>query len=176
MSTFSNMDISIKLIHQNAKMPVIANSGDAAMDLFVSETTIIPAKCQDRVIIGGLIPDDSINLVVADEAIPAVLNRGLVPSGISIAIPPGYYARVAPRSGLSCKGFDVGAGVIDSGYRGEIKVLMINNSTESRTFEVGEKFAQLILTKIMDAPILVEVSDLPPSDRGNSGFGSSGSK
>ena len=107
---------------------------------------------------------------------PAILNRGLVPTGISMAIPVGYYGRVAPRSGLSCKGFDVGAGVIDAGYRGEIKVLMINNSTEKKTFYKGDKFAQLILTKILDRPILEEVTELPTSERGAGGFGSTGTK
>lgn len=167
--------IPIKLLHRSAKMPVVAKSGDAAMDLFVSREITIPAKCTDRVVAGGLILDGSIGLNVAEKGIPAVLNRGLVRTDIALAIPVGYYGRVAPRSGLSNKGFDVGAGVIDSGYRGEIKVLMINNSTEDRTFHVGNKFAQLILTKIMDRPILEKVEDLPSSERGEGGFGSTGS-
>lgn len=160
--------IPIKILHKNAKTPVIAKSGDAAMDLFVSESIMIPAMCQNRVIV----PDKSVSLTIANKEIPAVLNRGLISTGISMAIPVGYYARIAPRSGLSCRGFDVGAGVIDAGYRGEIRVLMINNSTEDKTFTVGTKFAQLIITKIMDNPILEVVKHLPSSDRGEGGFGS----
>lgn len=168
--------IQVKLLNNHAKMPTIAKSGDAAMDLFASESTTIPATISKRVIAGGIVPDASINLVVVEKEIPAILNRKLVPTGISMSIPVGYYGRVAPRSGLSCKGFDVGAGVIDAGYRGEIKVLMINNSGEDKVFHQGDKFAQLILTKIMDKPILEEVEELSISERGAGGFGSTGEK
>lgn len=166
--------IPIKLHNKSAKMPEIAKLGDAAMDLFASEKTTIPAISEPRIIPGGIIVNRSSNIEKTTMGIPEILNRCLVPTGISMAIPSGYYGRIASRSGLSCKGFDVGAGVIDSGYRGEIKVLMINNSTEIKTFNVGDKIAQLILTKIMDNPILKEVSELPESNRGDNGFGSTG--
>ena len=101
-------------------------------------------------------------------------NRKLVPTGIQMAIPVGYYGRVAPRSGLSCKGLDIGAGVIDAGYRGEIKILAINNSNKDFFVKRGERIAQLIVTKIADSPTLSVVDELPSSDRGASGFGSTG--
>jgi dUTP pyrophosphatase len=166
--------IQIKLLNKYAKTPVYATNGDAGMDLFASETVTIVAKSQSRVVAGGIIPDSSGSLTEAPEGIPAVLNRKLVPTGVAMAIPVGYYGRIAPRSGLACKGITVDAGVIDAPYRGEIKVLIVNNSTEDKTFIRGAKFAQLILTKILDRPEFNVVEDLPNSDRGAGGFGSSG--
>ena len=65
-----------------------------------------------------------------------------------MAIPKHIYARVAPRSGLACKGIDVSAGVIDSSYRGTVKVLLVNNSENDFTVSIGDRIAQMILERI----------------------------
>ena len=96
-----------------------------------------------------------------------------VNTGVSVAIPPGYYGRIAPRSGLATKhGIIIGGGVIDEDYRGELKVLM---SCLFGMYEVsrGERIAQLILEKIT-TPELEIVTSLDDTDRGSDGFGSTG--
>lgn len=101
-------------------------------------------------------------------------NRKLVSTDISLAIPEGYYGRVAPRSGLAVKhGIDVGAGVIDSDYRGEVKILICNNSDKRFFIEQGDRIAQLIITKIF-LPELEVVDNLDETARGSDGFGSTG--
>lgn len=103
-------------------------------------------------------------------------ERIVVSTGIACAIPLGYYGRVAPRSGLSVnKGFDVLGGVIDSDYRGEIKVILINHDVGGKmhTIHNGERIAQLILEKADRAKIFI-VDELSSTNRGSSGFGSTG--
>lgn len=96
-------------------------------------------------------------------------------TGISVAIPRGWYARAAPRSGLAFKNsIDVLAGVIDAGYRGEIRVgLQNHHHSKTLTVNPGDRIAQLILTKISEGDAL-ETDELPPADRGEGGFGSTG--
>ena len=104
----------------------------------------------------------------------APMTRQLVPTGICIAIPSGHYGRIAPRSGLAVKYLlDIGAGVIDSDYRGEILVLLLNNS--SKTFQVnkGDRIAQIIFEKI-SSPQIAVVKELDKTVRGENGFGSTG--
>ena len=96
-----------------------------------------------------------------------------VSTGVIVAIPPGYYGRIAPRSGLAAKhGSIIGGGVIDEDYRGELKVLM---SCLFGMYEVslGERIAQLVLEKIT-TPELEIVTSLDDTDRGSDGFGSTG--
>nr|CAD2175557.1 unnamed protein product [Meloidogyne enterolobii] len=98
----------------------------------------------------------------------------LVPTGIQIALPEGCYGRIAPRSGLASKNFiDVGAGVIDPDYRGELKVLLFNFSDADFKISVGDRIAQLVCTPFVK-PALVEVTNLDETDRGDNGFGSTG--
>ena len=102
-------------------------------------------------------------------------GKALVSTGLAFAIPEGNYGRVAPRSGLAVKNFiDVGAGVIDADYRGEVKVLLFNLDP-SADFEVkeGDRIAQLIIEKYTPTQ-LVEVTQLTETDRGEGGFGSTG--
>lgn len=101
-------------------------------------------------------------------------KRVLAPTGIAVAIPSGHYGRIAPRSGISFKqGVDVLAGVIDSDYRGELKVLLLNTDRMTHIFRRGDRIAQLILEKIsIEEP--VEVQDLDDTARGAGGFGSTG--
>jgi dUTP pyrophosphatase len=97
-----------------------------------------------------------------------------VSTGISISIPTNTYFRIAPRSGLAYKnGIDVLAGVIDSDYRGEVKVLLINLSKDVFSIARGDRIAQGILEHITIAEV-VETDTLIDTDRGAGGFGSTG--
>ena len=103
-------------------------------------------------------------------------ERALVPSGFSLAIPAGFEAQIRPRSGLALKkGLTVAnaPGTIDSDYRGEVKVLLINLGNEAVVIERGERIAQMVIAPVTTAK-LNEVEDLPPSARGDKGFGSTG--
>ena len=105
-------------------------------------------------------------------------QRALIPTGVSIALPAGFVALVHPRSGLAAKhGVTVlnAPGTVDAGYRGEIAVTLINHGQE--TFEVkrGDRIAQIIFQKF-ETVNFVKVTELPGSQRGNAGFGSTGVK
>lgn len=100
--------------------------------------------------------------------------RMLFKIGIALAIPPGHYGRIAPRSGHAANhGLHVLAGVIDEDYRGEIGVLLLNTGHDPVRLPAGAKIAQLILERI-STPEVVEVNTLPTTDRGDAGFGSTG--
>lgn len=104
-------------------------------------------------------------------------ERLAIPTGIYVAVPEGHYGRVAPRSGLAFKhGIDVLAGVIDSDYRGEVKVILLNTGHLSVTISNQERIAQLIIEKIaMPAVDEVDIlSELGTTDRGTGSFGSTG--
>lgn len=131
------------------ELPAHAKAGDAGVDLRAS----------------------------ADVTLAAGGGRALVPTGLSIAIPDGYAGFVQPRSGLALKhGVTVlnTPGLIDSGYRGELKVLLINTDPTT-DFEVqrGERIAQLVI-QAYEQVNFVEVDELPDSERGFGGFGSTG--
>ncbi len=100
--------------------------------------------------------------------------RGGIHTGLAVAIPHGYYGRVAPRSGLALKnGIDVLAGVIDSDYRGELICLLINLGSEEFKINIGDRIAQLIVEKIaILSPVWAE--HLNKTERDNGGFGSTG--
>ena len=99
-------------------------------------------------------------------------ERTLARTGLSVAIPEGFYGRVAPRSGLAVKhGLDVMAGVIDADYRGELQCLIINSGTSSFTLPAGSKICQLIIEQII-TPEAVWSDQLNATARGASGFGS----
>ena len=101
-------------------------------------------------------------------------HRRLVSTSISLAIPEGHVGLVWPRSGLSIKkGIDVFAGVIDSGYRGEVKVCLFNSGATAFDIDEGDRIAQILIQKISDCK-MVGVESLDGSDRGDGGFGSSG--
>ncbi|PID34513.1 MAG: dUTP diphosphatase [candidate division SR1 bacterium] len=104
-------------------------------------------------------------------------ERKLLKTNIACAIPQGYYGRVAPRSGLAYKkGIDVLAGVIDSGYRGDIGVILINFGDEDFEVKEGDRIAQFIIEKChtVEWTEVASVEDLDASERGEGGFGSSG--
>lgn len=142
------MDLPIQMLHPAATMPSRAHHGDAGLDLTsVEAVTLKPGA------------------------------RASVGTGIAIALPEGMCALVVPRSGLATR-HGIGAvnapGLIDAGYRGEIRCLLINHDLEE-PFEiaVGDRIAQLVVMEIPQvAP--VAVAELPESARGAAGFGSSG--
>lgn len=135
----------VNLLHVSAKIPKKADIGAAGYDLYSVDDIAIEAN-----------------------------ERKLVSTGISVEIPRYYYLRVAPRSGLSVKGIDVGAGVIDSSYRGEVKVLLINNSDKVYFVQQGDRVAQLIMERCSNTNIIVSDEQLSATERGESGFGSTG--
>ena len=113
---------------------------------------------------------------ILEKIILAPFDRKLIPTGLSISIPEGYEAQVRPRSGLSIKyGVTVlnSPGTIDSDYRGDIGVILINLSKESYTINPGDRMAQLVFSKYEKIEWGI-VSDLTDSKRGKSGFGSTG--
>jgi dUTP pyrophosphatase len=134
-------------LNEAAVVPVRAHDGDAGMDLTSVESVLIPAK-----------------------------GQAIVGTGLAFAFPSDCYARIAPRSGLAVKhGLSVGAGVADSHYRGEYKVVLFNHSDKDYQVNVGDRIAQVIFEKIF-APTLEEVifDALGNTERGDKGFGSSG--
>lgn len=134
--------------HTNAVVPARGTPGSAGYDLSACEPATIPA-----------------------------FGRGLVDTGIVIQIPMDCYARIAPRSGLAVKhGIQVGAGVVDSDWRGNIKVLLINTGTEPFVVEPGMRIAQLVLERIYtpEWTVVPTVEELTETERGANGFGSTG--
>ena len=102
------------------------------------------------------------------------LQRAVARTGLAVAIPPGFYGRVAPRSGLAAKnGLDVLAGVIDSDYRGEVCCLLYNTSAEPISLPAGSKICQLIVEQII-TPEAEWAVELDETARGAGGFGSTG--
>lgn len=121
--------------------------------------------------------DAGADLVSAVDLTLAPGERALVPTGIALALPEGYVALVHPRSGLAARhGVSIvnTPGTIDAGYRGEIKVLLINHDrTDSVSFQRGDRIAQLVFQRFERAQFL-EIDALPASARGTGGYGSTG--
>ena len=142
------MEILVQRLDPDVPLPARAHPGDAGMDLHAAEDVVMKPG-----------------------------ERASVGTGIAIAIPEGYAGFVVPRSGLAAKhgiGVVNAPGLIDSGYRGEVRVLLVNLD-QSDAFEVrrGERIAQLVIQHVEEAT-LREVGELPPSARGVGGFGSTG--
>ena len=141
--------LAIKRLHPDAILPSRAYAGDAGLDLHAVES-----------------------LTLAPGA------RASVGTGIAVAIPEGQGGLVLPRSGLAARsGIALvnAPGLIDAGYRGEIRVLLLNTDREQACeIAAGDRIAQLVLVRL-ELPGTVEVDELPPSERGEGGFGSSGS-
>ena len=143
------IDVPLLRLDPDLPAPGYAKPGDAGIDLRAREACVITA--------GG--------------------GRHLVPTGIAVAIPVGFAGFIQPRSGLALSNGITclnTPGLIDSGYRGELKVLLVNTDP-SRDFEVkrGERIAQLVIQAVEHVQ-LVAVDELPASERGHDGFGSSG--
>ncbi|MGO1548314.1 MAG: dUTP diphosphatase [Nesterenkonia sp.] len=123
--------------------------------------------------------DAGADLLSAEDLTLQPGERRLVPTGLAVAVPEGWVGLVHPRSGLATKhGVTVGnaPGTIDPGYRGEVKVLLVNTDrTEAVTFSRGDRIAQLLLQEVSQA-VFSPVDELPETARGSGGFGSSGVK
>ncbi|HEY7868543.1 MAG TPA: dUTP diphosphatase, partial [Methylomirabilota bacterium] len=120
--------------------------------------------------------DAGLDLLAAAPVTLAPGARQLVPTGLRVAIPEGFAGLVLPRSGLALRtGVTVlnAPGLIDSGYRGEVGVLLVNHGSEPVTVRRGERIAQLVIQPVARA-MLVEVRGLEASQRGAGGFGSTG--
>ncbi|OYW78534.1 MAG: deoxyuridine 5'-triphosphate nucleotidohydrolase [Sphingobacteriia bacterium 32-37-4] len=144
--------LAIKIVNQsNNELPSYATLGSSGMDIraFMTEPIVLQPS-----------------------------ERGLVPTGLFVEIPPGYEIQIRPRSGLAIKqGITClnSPGTIDADYRGEIKVILINLSNEPQTINPGDRIAQMVVQKV-ELVQWVAVEELSNSDRGTGGFGSTGSK
>lgn len=138
------MDLLVKRMNTDVKLPTKAYSGDAGWDLYASDDFTVPAG-----------------------------SNSLVGTGCKFAIPEGYYGRIADRSSMALKGLHVLAGVVDAGFRNEVKVILHNFNSVDYQIKKGEKVAQMIIEKIHTGS-LVEVDDLDQTERNMGGFGSSG--
>lgn len=121
--------------------------------------------------------DAGADLVSTVDVVLAPGERAMVPTGVAIALPPGFVALVHPRSGLAARlGLSIvnTPGTVDAGYRGEIKVLLINHDRgETVSLARGDRIAQLVFQRVEQARF-TEVAHLPGSDRGAGGYGSTG--
>ena len=145
-------DVEIKVINNSENaLPAYATSGSSGMDLR------------------------------ANLSIPVVLKpleRAMVPTGLYLEIPVGYEAQVRPRSGLAWKNGITclnSPGTVDSDYRGEIKIIMVNLSAEEHTIKSGDRIAQMVICKIEKA-LLKSAEQLESSIRGEGGFGHTGTE
>jgi dUTP pyrophosphatase len=138
------MDLKVKRIHPEAKLPVYGHPGDAGLDLFS---------------------------VVDQELGPGDVCA--VPTGIQVAIPPGHVGLVWDKSGISLMGVHRLAGVVDAGYRGEVQVVMINLGDRPFAVKKGMKIAQMLVQPVA-AVAVVESESLDDTSRGEGGFGSTG--
>lgn len=142
-------ELAVRRLRDNAILPTRAYDGDAGLDLAACETVVIPP--------GG---------------------RSVVGTGLAVAIPDGHAGLVVPRSGLAAR-HGIGAvnapGLIDAGYRGEVKLIVLNtDEVEPFVVEPGMRLAQLVVVELPGVEV-VEVEELPDTARGTAGLGSSGS-
>ena len=120
--------------------------------------------------ITGIAGAARVDLVAVQAALLLAQGEVLVKAGLPMTLPPGCYSRIAPRSGLAFKRFiNVGAGVIDSDYRGELGVLLFKFSKEDFIINMGNKIARLIFEKIQ-TPKIKKVSEVGKTGRGNKGY------
>jgi dUTP pyrophosphatase len=138
------MEIIVKRVHEDAKLPRYGHMGDAGLDLF---------SVADCVLKGG--------------------EARAISTGIQMAIPEGYVGLIWDKSGISLQNIHRLAGVVDSGYRGEVKVVMTNLSAEAFHIEKGMKIAQMLIQPVIKVKVF-ESEELDDTSRGENGFGSTG--
>ena len=140
-----SLQLKVKYLAKDIPKLAYAKAGDAAFDLFSAQDVVI-----------------------------APMERAQVSTGVALEIPEGYVGLIWDKSGLSHKyGLKTLGGVIDSGYRGEIMIGMINLGSEDYTFEVCHKVAQMLIQKV-ESPEIIEVESLDDTSRGVGAFGSTG--
>ena len=153
-----------KPLRKGLNLPKRGSAEAAGMDLYAD---FVPLMVQQEF-------PESIAYIGDNSVAVKPLARVVIPTGWSLMVPKGTYGRVAPRSGLAVKvGVDTLAGVIDRDYRGELKVCLINLGTEMWEIKNGDRIAQLVLEKIVTKDG-VEVAELPDTERGAGGYGSTG--
>jgi dUTP pyrophosphatase len=141
--------LEVKRLFDDADLPHKGSDRAAGYDLRAhSYAFVVDGKVGDTVKL-----DDDVVLVIPAN------SRCLVKTGIAVAVPEGCYGRVAPRSGLALKGIDIGAGVIDEDYRGEIGAILFNLNSEPFEVKKGDRIAQFICERIV-YPELEEVNEL----------------
>ncbi|HDJ23791.1 MAG TPA: dUTP diphosphatase [Candidatus Aminicenantes bacterium] len=138
------MEVRVKKIHPQAKLPKYSHAGDAGLDLYS---------------------------VVEEKLAPGEIKA--ISTGIKMAIPPGYVGLIWDKSGLSLEGIHRLAGVVDAGYRGEIKVVLVNLGNSEFQVAAGMKIAQMLIQAV-ETVLVREVEELDPTSRGENGFGSTG--
>lgn len=144
-STTMEIPLLVKKLSARARLPTRGSAFAAGYDLYAAREISVPSR-----------------------------GKALVATDLALAVPPGTYGRIAPRSGLASKHMiDTGAGVIDADYRGEVKVLLFNHGEIDFAIKEGDRIAQLVLEKI-STPEVKEVEALEDSARGSNGFGSTG--
>ena len=138
------MELKVKKIQKDVKLPRYGHKGDEGLDIF-----------------------SSVDFFLAEGQVEAI------PTGINIAVTEGSVGLIWDKSGVSLRGVHRLAGVIDSGYRGEVKVVMVNLSHKPFVIDRGTKIAQMLVQPITKVDV-VEVNDLDETSRGEGGFGSTG--
>lgn len=153
--------MKVKRLHPDAKLPTKAYQGDAGLDLYAIEDKVIPVWNGEEVIDFMSLPAESMTEVK---------------TGVAVAIPENHFGRVACRSSLGKKGIRLHLGTIDCGYRNEISILMQNLGKKPYEVKRGDKIAQLIIIPFKEVEIeeVVDSEELPISERGMKGHGSSG--
>ncbi len=162
------LDIPIKILRKGLIIPVPSEKGDAGADVRIMGFKKIVSEGEKR---------ELIELDVQSYTLKPLERIGC-PLGFSTAIPEGYYFKVVPRSGLALwEGISIvnSPGTIDAGYRNEWMAIVVNLSNQDVTLKRGDRICQIILAKMHDYEF-IETDELPESERGLGGFGSTGKK
>lgn len=144
-----------------------------SVQLLTRDSTLLVELCGGKTPVQGSSEAAGLDLHASVHGVIPAHTRALVPTGLKIRTPHGTYGRITPRSGLAVKGIDVGAGVIDRDYTGEVKVLLINHSDNDFSYQLGDRVAQLILERVSSMDVEI-VPALNATKRGDAGFGSTG--
>lgn len=136
--------MKVQLLSETAKCPIRGDDGAAGYDLYASEALSL-----------------------------SPWSRSLIKTDVALEMPSHVYGRIAPRSSMGVKGLDIGAGVVDPSYRGEIKVVLINSTNNFFDVKIGDRVAQIIFTPFHTFDIEI-ASTLSETTRGQAGFGSTG--
>jgi len=158
--------VSIKLLRDLAVMPSYATEGSAGLDVCACFTSAADLKSPEGVV-----------SMIGDTLFISPGQRVLIPTGLALSMPENTEAQVRPRSGLALKqGLTVlnAPGTIDSDYRGEVGIILINLSQTVQQVKSGDRIAQLVFAEVWKPTELEEVVDLDATQRGAGGFGSTG--
>jgi dUTP pyrophosphatase len=158
LAAVSRTVLKVKKMHRDSLLPTRGSDKAAGYDVY------------------AYVPDETFDdgTVIKKEIVIDPKQRKLVGTGLMVIVPEGHYGRVAPRSGLAVKKcVDVAAGVVDEDYRGELKVVLVNNGNYPFVVRTGDKIAQLICERI-SYPSIEQIETVDETKRGTGGFGSTG--